>query len=115
MNAPVKLKSPYPWFGGKSAVADEVWQYLGDVRNYVEPFFGSGAVLLSRPADNTRIETINDADGFVANFWRATQFDPEAVAYWADWPVSEIDLYARHGFLINRKERLLWSLEDPDF
>lgn len=37
------LKSPYPYFGGKSRVAHLVWDRFGDVPNYVEPFFGSGA------------------------------------------------------------------------
>jgi len=70
------LKAPFPWFGGKSRVAPEVWARFGDVRNYVEPFFGSGAVLLGRPGGATGTETINDIDGFVANFWRALQADP---------------------------------------
>ena len=40
---------PVAWFGGKSKVAKQVWAALGDVQNYCEPFFGSGAVLLGRP------------------------------------------------------------------
>jgi len=47
MNAP--LRAPFPWFGGKSRCAPVVWRALGNVPNYVEPFFGSGAVLFSRP------------------------------------------------------------------
>lgn len=43
------LKAPFPWFGGKSKVAGLVWERFGEVENYVEPFFGSGAVLLGRP------------------------------------------------------------------
>ena len=39
-------KAPFPWFGGKSRVAHIVWDRFGNVPNYVEPFFGSGAVLL---------------------------------------------------------------------
>ena len=39
---------PVVW--GKSRVADLVWKRFGDTPNYVEPFFGSGAVLLKRPA-----------------------------------------------------------------
>lgn len=31
-------------------MAADMWAALGDVDNYVEPFFGSGAVLLERPA-----------------------------------------------------------------
>jgi hypothetical protein len=35
------LSAPFPWFGGKSRVADLVWSRFGaDVPNYVEPFFG---------------------------------------------------------------------------
>lgn len=67
---------------------------------FVEPFFGSGAVLLRRPhwpfdANFIRRETVNDKDGHVANFWRAVQADPDAVAHHADWPVNELDLHAR--------------------
>ena len=47
---PSDLRAPFPWFGGKRKVADAVWQRLGRVGNYVEPFFGSGAVLLGRPS-----------------------------------------------------------------
>jgi hypothetical protein len=94
-----KLKAPFPAFGGKSRVADLVWSRLGDCDNFVEPFFFSGAVLLRRPHP-PRIETANDLDCYIANFWRATQHDPEAVALHADWPVNEIDLHARHRYLV---------------
>ena len=110
------LKAPFPYFGGKSRVASLVWERFGDVRNYVEPFFGSGAVLLARPTPFVGIETVNDADGMLANFWRAVQSDPEAVARWADWPVNENDLHARHAWLVARRESLQARLEgDPDW
>ena len=113
------LKAPFPYFGGKRAVAAEVWQRFGDTPNYVEPFFGSGAVLLSRPAfDGNRIETVNDLDGHLANFWRALQADPDAVAYYADWPVSELDLHARGDWLYYRPSACEWVEQlraDPEF
>lgn len=90
------LDAPFPWFGGKRKVATEVWARFGRVNNYVEPFFGSGAVLLGRPHRSGGTETINDRDGYVANFWRAIQHDPAAVARHADHPVNENDLHARH-------------------
>ncbi len=110
------LKAPFPWFGGKSTVADLVWERIGDVPNYVEPFFGSGAVLLGRPSEHAAgLETINDKDGYVANFWRAIQRDPEEVAMYADSPVNENDLHARHSWLVGQKETLVARLEgDPD-
>lgn len=95
------LRSPYPWFGGKSTVADMVWSYFGDVRNFIEPFFGSGACLLRRPEPFEGTETVNDLDGMIANFWRALQADPDAVAKHADWPVNEVDLHSRHLWLVN--------------
>lgn len=93
------LKAPFPAFGGKSKVAPLVWQRLGDVDNFIEPFCNSCAVLLQRP-HAARIETVNDWDCHVANFWRATAFDPGAVACFADNPVNEADLHARHRFLV---------------
>lgn len=108
------LAAPFPYFGGKALAAETVWAAFGAVDNYVEPFAGSAAMLLSAP-EGKRVETINDADGFVSNFWRAVAHDPEGVALWADWPVIEADLEARHAWLVNRAERLRWQLEDPDF
>lgn len=72
------MKAPFPWFGGKRKVATEVWSALGDVDNYVEPFAGSLAVLLERPTwHKGSTSTVNDADRFVSNFWRALAADPE--------------------------------------
>lgn len=110
------LKAPFPYFGGKSRVAAEVWRRFGDVRSYVEPFFGSGAVLLGRPQPFEGVETVNDLDGFVANFWRAVKADPGAVAEAVDYPVIEADLHARHAWLIGRRESLQAALEaDPEW
>lgn len=92
------LKAPFPYFGGKRSTADLVWRRLGDVDNYLEPFAGSAAMLLSRPHE-PRMETINDADCYVANFWRATSREPWGVVEFADNPVNEADLHARHTWL----------------
>lgn len=74
------LKAPFPYFGGKSKVADEVWSRFGsDVNNYIEPFCGSMAMLLHKD-EPTKYETVNDIDGLLTNFWRAIQFSPEDVA-----------------------------------
>jgi site-specific DNA-adenine methylase len=109
------LKAPFPYFGGKSTIAHLVWERFGRVNNYVEPFFGSGAVLLKRPPP-FGVETVNDADGMVCNFWRAVAKDPEGVAKYADWPVDECSLHARHIWLVGQKESLQARLEgDPDY
>jgi DNA adenine methylase len=111
------LKCPFPYFGGKSKVAGLVWERLGDVDNYIEPFAGSAAILISRPT-SPRIETLNDMDCYVANFWRATSEDPEAVAEAADWPVNEADLHARHRWLVLSDEARAFRLrmkQDPRY
>ena len=106
----MSLKAPFPWFGGKSLVTDIVWPRFGDVPNYIEPFAGSLAMLLNRPhwnadqgawqtSKHNRMECVNDLDGCITNFWRAVKHDPEAVAEWADNPVHELDLHARHLWL----------------
>jgi len=101
----VSVEAPFPWFGGKRDVASQVWDALGNVAHYVEPFFGSGAVLLQRP-HSAKFETVNDMDGLLANFWRAVRADPQAVADHADWPCNEADLHARHVWLVGQRERL---------
>jgi hypothetical protein len=109
------LRAPFPWFGGKRRAADLVWSALGNVDHYVEPFCGSAAVLLARPHVG-RCETINDLDGMVSNFWRAVRSAPDAVAHHADWPVLEVDLHARHAWLIGQRESITASLAaDPDW
>lgn len=111
----MELHAPFPWFGGKATVSEVVWSRFGNVPNYVEPFFGSGAVLLGRPHD-PKTETINDLDGLVANFWRAIQKDPEETAAWADNPVNEADLHARHAWIVQRLEaHQARMMADPDY
>lgn len=113
-------KAPFPWFGGKSQAAPLVWRLLGDPPHYCEPFFGSGAVLLNRPHPCNRAyysETVNDADGFLVNAWRAIQFHPDATAEWASWPVSEVCKTARQIAVIKwRTDKVLDLLAgSPDW
>ena len=108
------LRAPFPWFGGKSRAAHLIWERFGDVPNYIEPFAGSLAVLLSRPTP-PRIETVNDLDCYLSNFWRAVQAAPDEVAKWADWPVNEADLHARHKWLRSQEEFRAKMHQDPDY
>lgn len=109
----------FPFFGGKRKVASLVWDRFGDVANYVEPFAGSLAVLMGRPSSHKwwdKIESVNDADCFISNFWRAITDDPEAVALAASYPVNEADLTARHLFLVNnRAEFTAKMFSDPNY
>jgi DNA adenine methylase len=112
------LKAPFPYFGGKAPVAHHVWAALGQPAHYIEPFFGSGAVLLARPFwdPEKHTETINDKDGFVCNAWRALQHAPDEVAKHCDWPVNHADLNARRkALLTNHKQFIEGLTTDPEW
>jgi len=113
------LKAPFPYFGGKSKVAEEIWMRLGNPHNYVEPFAGSAAVLLARPDDHEwwkRNETINDYSGYIVNFYRAVKKDPHKVAEYASYPITEADLTARNLWLSRYDSTLREQLSsDPDY
>jgi len=112
---------PYTYFGGKRAIASVVWERLGNVKAFVEPFFGGGAVFWLRPQwhfalGERRWELLNDIDGMIVNFLRAVYHDPAAVAHYANWHITELDLTARHIWLVHQKENLVQRLEsDPDY
>jgi len=111
------IRPPFTWFGGKALAADLIWSRLGsDCGNYVEPFFGSGAVWLNRPKAFDGWAVVNDLDGNVSNFWRATLAAPEQVAEAACYPVNECDLHSRHLWLVNNLGKLAGRLmADPEY
>jgi DNA adenine methylase len=102
------IKSPFPYYGGKVRVASEVWRRFGEVKHYIEPFFGGGGILLNRPvaAGVNRIETVNDIDALLVNFWRSAKQHPRKLAKVADYPISELDLHARHYWLTQRRDEI---------
>lgn len=71
----------YP--GSKWSIADWIISFLPPHHTYMEPFFGSGAVLFTKPRSN--IETINDLDDNVVNLFRWIQKDPEKLAHAIYW------------------------------
>lgn len=66
----------YP--GAKWGMANEIIALMPAHRSYVEPFFGSGAVLFRKPA--SAIETVNDIDGDITNFFKVLREQPERLA-----------------------------------
>ena len=66
----------YP--GSKWSLSNWVTSFFPQHHSYVEPFFGSGAVLFNKKPSN--IETVNDIDGEVVNLFECIKQDPEKLA-----------------------------------
>ena len=66
----------YP--GAKWGMAKQIVSMMPPHRSYLEPFFGSGAVLFNKPP--SAIETVNDIDGDIVNFFKVVRERPEELA-----------------------------------
>ena len=87
------LPAPFPWFGGKRRVSSLVWDAIGPVDNYIEPFAGSLAVLLRRPDEH---ETL------MPPTWRMHAYSASK-AYGTTRAVGE-----KEGNDLNRHNERLW-------
>ncbi len=72
-----RKKIAFGWYGGKYSHLSWLLPLLPEVKHYCEPFGGSGAVLLNR--DPAPVETYNDLDGEVVNFFRVLRDEREAL------------------------------------
>lgn len=72
-----RKKIAFGWYGGKFSHLDWLMPLLPDCHHYCEPFAGSAAVLLNRPP--SPVETYNDLDGEVVNFFRVLRDDGDAL------------------------------------
>ncbi len=67
----------FGWYGGKFSHLNWLLPLLPECHHYCEPFAGSGAVLINRaPAP---VETYNDLDGEVVNFFRVLRDQHQAL------------------------------------
>ena len=66
----------YP--GAKWRLAQWIIAFLPPHESYLEPFFGSGAVLFNKAP--SRIETINDLDGDIVHFFKMCRTYPNELA-----------------------------------
>lgn len=85
------MKPPITYYGGKVGMAARIVDLMPAHRVYIEPFFGSGAVLFSKP--RAVHEIVNDVDGAVVAFFRALRERPEDLAQ-----VCRLTPYARQEY-----------------
>lgn len=67
----------FGWYGGKFSHLGWLLPLLPECHHYCEPFAGSAAVLLNR--NPSPVETYNDIDGDVVNFFRVLRENPEEI------------------------------------
>lgn len=72
----MKALMKYP--GSKWSLANWIISFFPEHHSYLEPFFGSGAVLFNKTRSN--IETVNDLDKNVVNLFECIRTDPERLA-----------------------------------
>lgn len=70
-----KKRIVFGWYGGKFNHLSWLLPLLPACHHYCEPFAGSAAVLLNREASS--VETYNDIDGEVVNFFRVLRTKKE--------------------------------------
>ena len=66
----------YP--GAKWRTASWILSHIPPHESYLEPYFGSGGVFFNKPP--ARVETLNDLDGNVVNFFRMCRERPDELA-----------------------------------
>ena len=76
----IKSKSVLHYPGGKKRIAPWIIKHMPRHHSYLEPFFGCGAVLFEKPP--SRIETVNDLDGDIVNFFRVIRDNREQLQEW---------------------------------
>ena len=97
----------YP--GSKWMIADWIIQHMPPHVHYVEPYFGSGAVLFKK--ERSKIETVNDLNGDVVNLFRVLRERPQELAdliYMTPWSRKEYrSSYEKTGDELEDARRLL--------
>ena len=73
------MKSILQYPGSKWRIAKQIVSLFPPHHTYLEPYFGSGAVLFNKSRSD--IETINDLDENVVNFFQWLKNDPEKLAH----------------------------------
>ena len=81
----------YP--GSKWNIAGWIISHFPAHHSYVEPFFGSGAVLFTKERSN--IETVNDLNDDIINLFEWIKNDPERLAHEIYWTPYAREVYER--------------------
>lgn len=76
------MKSLLHYPGSKKRIASWIIENMPEHHSYLDPYFGGGGMFFEKPP--SKIETVNDLDGDVVNFFRVIQ-DPESCQELQNW------------------------------
>jgi DNA adenine methylase len=100
------LRAPFPWPGGKSRSVANILKYLPYRKVYVEPFGGSGVVLLARKSCD--LDVFNDRYAGVVAFYRCLR-NPDKYRKLIEW--LELTIHSREDF---KDAKDTWVVETDD-
>ncbi len=104
MKSTSNARSPFPWFGGKQKLADEILGLFPEHAVYVEVFGGGASVLLSKPP--ATLDVYNDRDDGLVNFFEVLRDQPERLV-----AMLELTPYSRREW---QRARATWfKVDDP--
>lgn len=90
---PIVTRPAFRYYGGKWKLAPWIISKFPRHQHYVEPCGGAASVLLQKPI--SPIETYNDLNGDVVNFFKVLREQPEHLCNairWTPWARAEYDI-----------------------
>lgn len=78
LKQPLRQRAILRYPGAKWRIADFILRHMPQHHSYLEPFFGSGAVLFRKQP--SAIETVNDINGDIVNLFRVVQEQADVLA-----------------------------------
>lgn len=81
------------YYGGKWLIGKWIISHFPSHQSYIEPCGGAASVLLQK--DRSALETYNDLDGSVVNFFRVLRDEPDALIHslnWTPWAREEYEM-----------------------
>lgn len=103
-----------PWVGGKEKLAPYIVQiFPPNMEQHLEPFGGSGAVLLSLPPKTGRLDIYNDLDGDLSNLFVCVKEKTNALMRELGYlPIHSRRVFEIYKRFLEHKEVTLQNIED---
>ena len=104
-----KIGAIAPWFGSKRNLAPRIVKAIGPHTAYWEPFCGSLAVLLAKPA--CTMETVNDLHGNLINLCRVLSREETAISLYGN--LSRLVMHEQLFIEAAERVRIEWPNSAP--